>query len=213
VTVPPAGLRAAGSRGGLALPRLAAAALLALPALVAAAAGPPSQKGEQAVDLEVAGPWAHPSGMTFPERAAGFRRVAVTRFPGGEDNFGVSYVLAEGSVTLATVTAYVYPNPGLPLDDHFSQVVADVSDSHAVPPRSRESTAIAQADGMANGRSASWAYREAFGQREQDLESRALLFARGPWFVKYRVTFPASRRGRVEVEIDDLLRALQLPPG
>ena len=200
------------------------------------AAGPVGKKEDGAVDLEVEGPWTHPSGMVFPERAAGFARVAVTRYPGGEDNhgteldarfrvegqrpdrgpvppnFGAGYELRDGREKLASVTVYVYPNAGLGLDDHFAQVVADVADSHGAPPGNRGTVAVEQQGAMANGRAASWAYREAFDRREQDLESRALLFLRGPWFVKYRVTYPAGARGRVEAEVDDLLRALLMPP-
>jgi hypothetical protein len=192
--------------------RVAATLLLALLGAGAWAAGPPGTKDEPAVDLDVEGPWTHPSGMVFPDLAAGFRRISVTRFPGGEDNYGAGYELVDGREKIASVTVYVYPNGGLGLDDHFAQVVADVDDSHATTPRSRETTAVAQAGSMANGRSATWAYREEFGRREQDLESRALLFSRGSWFVKYRVTFPAGQRGRVEAELDELLRTLQMPP-
>jgi hypothetical protein len=177
------------------------------------AAGPAAKKEEGAVDLEVEGPWTHPSGMAFPERAAGFARVSVTRFPGGEENFGAGYELADGREKLASVTVYVYPNAGLGLDDHFGQVVADVADSHGSPPSNRGTVAVEQQGAMANGRAASWAYREVFDRREQDLESRAMLFLRGPWFVKYRVTYLAGARGRVEAELDDLLRALLMPPG
>ena len=199
---------ASGARAGRFLVTVALGALLAGSAWAAA---PPGSKDDGSVHLEVEGLWTHPSGMTFPERAAAFRRVSVTRFPGGEDNFGVGYELAEGGDKLASVTVYVYPNPGLGVDDHFGQVVADVTDSHGVPPRSRATVAVPQQGGTANGRGATWSYREAFGRREQDVESRAMLFTRGPWFVKYRVTFPASRQGRVEVELDDLLHALTMP--
>ena len=183
-------------------------------ASVAAATGPPvGKKDDRAVELAVEGPWTHPSGMVFPERAAGFRRVSVSQFPGGEDNYGAGYELADGREKLASVTVYVYPNTGLGLDDHFGQVVADVADSHGSPPSNRGTVAVEQQGAMANGRAASWAYREVFDRREQDLESRAMLFLRGPWFVKYRVTYVAGARGRVEAEIDDLLRALLMPPG
>lgn len=178
----------------------------------AMAAGPAGKKEERAVDLEVEGPWSHPSGMVFPERAAGFARLSVSRFPGGEDNYGAGYELRDGTEKLASVTVYVYPNPGLGLEDHFEQVVTDVAGAHGSPPSNRATVAVEQQGTMANGRAASWAYRETFGRREQDLESRALLFLRGPWFVKYRVTFPAGARGRVEAEVDDLLRALLMPP-
>jgi hypothetical protein len=181
-------------------------------ASAASAAGPVGKKDERAVELEVEGPWTHPSGMVFPERVAGFARVSVSQFSGGEDNYGAGYELADGREKLASVTVYVYPNAGLGLDDHFEQVVADVADSHGSPPSNRGTVAVEQQGAMANGRAASWAYREAFGRREQDLESRALLFVRGRWFVKYRVTYPAGARGRVEAEIDDLLRALLMPP-
>jgi len=176
------------------------------------AVGPASEKEEAAVDLEVEGPWTHPSGMVFPERAAGFARVSVSQLPGAEES-GAGYELADGREKLASVTVYVYPNAGLGIDDHFERVVADVAGSHGSPPRSRGTVAVEQQGTMANGRAASWAYREAFGRREQDLESRVLLFVRGPWFVKYRVTYVAGARGRVEAEIDDLLRALLMPPG
>ena len=206
-------------------------------ASAAPAAGPGGKKDDRAVDVAVEGPWTHPSGMVFPERAAGFRRVSVSQFPGGEDNYGpelearvhvegqrpdpgpvplnygAGYELADGREKLASVTVYVYPNTGLGLDDHFGQVVADVADSHGSPPSDRGTVAVEQQGTMANGRAASWAYREVFDRREQDLESRAMLFLRGPWFVKYRVTYVAGARGRVEAEIDDLLRALLMPPG
>lgn len=211
-------------------------ALAGLLASAAPAAGLVGKKDDRAVDLEVEGPWTHPSGMVFPERAAGFARVSITRFPGGEDNYGpelearvhdegqrpdpgpvplnygAGYELADGREKLASVTVYVYPNAGLGLDDHFAQVVADVAGAHRSPPGNRGTVAVEQQGAMANGRAASWAYREEFGGREQDLESRALLFLRGAWFVKYRVTYAAGARGRVEAEVDDLLRALLMPP-
>jgi hypothetical protein len=209
------------------------AALVAASVGFTVGAGRVEAASVEAASVEVEGAWEHPSGMTFPERVAGFARVAVRRLAasGGDAAAGpegvptggespaapgtrrVHYRLRDGTETLAEVTAAVHPRAGQALEERFGAVVAAVGVELGSAPRRREATAVDQAAGMANGLAAHWSYAGELGGRRRELESRVLLFRRGEWFVEYRVRFAAAARGRAELEIDELLRSLAMPAG
>ncbi len=149
--------------------------------------------------------------MIFPEKLEDFYRTSVHQFPGSKDNVGIHYQM--GISKIATVTAYVYPDPGESLQSHFSQVLDDVRQAHHAGPRSSSEVSVTTPAGPVTGRMASFAWSEEFaGGPATDLDSRVYLFKRGPWFVKYRVTTRAQDAQRVGAAVITLMTTLGFPP-
>ena len=103
----------------------AAAVPLVLFALVAPVA---RAADSEPIDLPDGEPWRHESsGFQFPPDVGTFTRVSAFRYDDEGRNVSVGY---SDRALKVIMTAYVYPNRGLPLAQHFDQVKADVRQVH-----------------------------------------------------------------------------------
>jgi hypothetical protein len=148
--------------------------------------------------------------MLFPERTADFVRTRVIKFAGSRENFGVGY--AHDSLPLL-VTIYIYPAEEAHFDEHFSDMVTDVSRSHGAAPVQQSPIEVKQADNVVRGRAATWQYKQAYGPNIIEVRSRGFLFHRGHWFVKYRVTNALDVDDNVREAVEGLMASLAMPSG
>ena len=184
-----------------------AAALL----LLTAAAAPATRPAEpRPIKVEPNKPFAHAaSGFVFPYNVGAFRRATVHAFDDAGANVSVGY--ADPSLKIV-LTAYVYPHLGLGADTHFRQVKTDVARANPKAELLEEGKATAGPDGRQyDGLRARYEFVGRFGGVDQDLISEAYLFAHGPNFVKYRLTYPAADAKAAALRVEFFLKTLAFP--
>ena len=189
--------------------RLIAAAIVPL-VLVALVAPYARAADSEPIELPDGEAWRHePSGLFFPPDVGTFTRVSAFRYDDEGRNVSVGYQDAALKVIL---TAYVYPNAGLPLADHFEQVKRDVSQVH---PQARVLGQgvwkLEQGGRMLTGRRAAFGFRVAIGGQEHDVVSEAYLLRQGEHFIKFRVTCPKQRFEAAADRVGRFLRSLKVP--
>jgi hypothetical protein len=92
-------------------------------------------------------------------------------------------------------------------------MVTDVSQSHDQRPLQQSVIEVNQGTEVVRGRTATWQYMQPWGPRSIEVRSRAFLFQRGKWFVKYRVTNAVEADERVRQLVEELMTTLVMPPG
>ena len=150
----------------------------------------------------------HPrSGFRFPVKVGPFVRVNLQRYDERGDNVSAGYNLVTGELQVAA-TVYVYPAPvdvkvfPLPsvgeapawfVERHLDQVEREIFQAHPTARRvSADAVQLSQASRRKSGRRCVYAYTEPFNLPgiPQPLRSELYLFTHGPWFIKYRFTYP-----------------------
>ena len=197
--------------------------LLPLALLVLAACPPPGAPAtgpgtNTASPRDPASGYTHRgSGMHFPDAIGSWRRTDVRDYDRTGDNIGVAYELMLPRKE-ASATVFVYPTGSTrvsasALERHFEMVLDQVRQAHRdARVVSSDTLVVTQGGEAIRGLRATLAFQDAFsGPQVQPLLSHAYLFARGPWYIKYRITYPANRREVVEPEVRRLLEALVLP--
>lgn len=169
-----------------------------------AAPKPASPVVQESADEHV-DPYLHvPSGMRFPPEVAGFSRDGMARYDERGADVSVGYHRADTLVAVTT-TVYIYPKRAgtEDLDQHFAAAQA------AVLQNRRGAELIAAGDmqlfqrgSVHEGRRAHFLIRDPGGEKPLAV-SHLFLFEHGPWFIKYRATFPAQQH---EVADEVLLR-------
>ena len=172
---------------------------------------PPSQdqgKNERALIVEVERPYLHrDSGITFPQEVAHFVRQNI-HGSNGPDGVGAGYELSEpwGDVV---ATVYVYPaGPAFPgrSTKQFNLAKWALLNKH-----SEAETLCTGAVLLTNlgrqviGQRAMYRFNGPFLGVYQPVISELLVFERGTWFVKFRVSYPASLREEAQPHVDGLL--------
>jgi hypothetical protein len=114
------------------------------------------------------------------------------------------------------MTVYVYPVPqGGPdgsLDGHFQTCKGEVLSHHRGAEVLSESRVTVTPGGQKqNGWRAAFTYTQRFAQQQQAVQSDLYLFADGPWFIKYRATYPASQKATAEPVIKTFIDELRWP--
>lgn len=157
--------------------------------------------------------WSHaPSGMRFPVEVAGFQRDGMTTYHDSGDDMSVGYHrLDDATAMMATV--YIYPTwrYGAQIDQQFE-------DAKAAVLRHRDGAELL-ADGpmrifqrgeFRTGRRAHFLVRDPKGKRPL-IVSHLFLFEHGPWFIKYRATFPAEQHEACDEALLEFMAALIWP--
>jgi hypothetical protein len=199
------------------------AALALLPfLLVAACKSQPPRDRFVPERLNVAGSYVHEgSGIEFPERAAGFERVAPTKYDREGRDVGIGYrrVFADAEFLFrAEVTLFVFPPPRsrsgreLSHEEQFGlEVQALMEGKQDVRELRRTTTTSMFRDQPVSVRAAEFEF--VGGPALGGLPMRTLIgaFPSGDWRVKCRATIPPPRRAQTLAALEDLLRALGLP--
>ena len=187
--------------------------------------GCPTVQPTPPTPIRVAGPYNHPgSQMIFPENVGRFQRVQITQFAAAEKDVGVGYNLNDPTTPVAA-TVYIYPAPrvvsiGSPPDvvetarrhvfqGHLNALKSEIMRGH---PDARlisdEDFTLTQAEQSFTGRKVTFEFDYTFGTQPQDSISELLLFQRGTWLIKYRITFPKAISAEVQDTITDFLKGL-----
>jgi hypothetical protein len=181
-------------------------------------------------DLALSGiTYIHPeSGMQFPGLVEAFQRVNARSYSdSGQDDVGIGYKSILRYVPIS-VTVYVYPIPSIYkidspsaavsdperflMDNSFSDITSVILSLHKDTVLLKKQTFTLQQNGrMINGRKALFQYRQPVAGAQQEVLSELYLFRSGPWFVKYRATYPKTVQNFAEDHIVDFMKSLTIP--
>lgn len=154
---------------------------------------------------------AHPaSGMRFPLEVEGFQRDGMSRYDQSGDDVSVGYHRLDAQMAL-TATVYIYPSEryGGDLDRQFGEARdAVLRNRRGAELIGQGEMRIFQRGAYQNGRRAHFLVNDPTGQRPL-VVSHLFLFMHGPWFIKYRATFPADQHEACD---DALLRFMAALP-
>lgn len=150
------------------------------------------------------------SGMRFPIEVAGLLRVGMSRYDKRGDDVSVGYHHLDNTMAL-TATVYIFP-----ADRYGGDIDVQFSEARDAVLRNRQGAELlAQGDMQLfqrgeykTGRRAHFSVKDPSGQRPM-MVSHLFLFRHGPWFIKYRATFPAEQH---DVCDDALLRFMAALP-
>ena len=175
--------------------RLRTLAVALLPTLLPGAGA--MLAGDEPRDLAPHGDFLHSTaGIVLPETVGEFRRVAVTQYDAEATNVSAGYLRAAegGAVWPIWATVYVYPvREPAEIDEYFTRLLADIGRQHGgAQPDFRQHAALCK--GSRVGRYAAFGYEEPFFGVTLPLRSYVLLYRWQDWWVKWRVTTPASKR-------------------
>lgn len=183
----------------------------------------------RSTDIAVQGTYIHhESGMQFPGMVEAFQRINARSYSAtGQDDVGIGYKSILRYVPI-TVTVYVYPVPAVYRADSASPEVADpekflmdnslnditsvILSLHKDTVLLKKQTFTLQQNGrMINGRKALFQYTQPVDGAPQDVLSELYLFRSGPWFVKYRATYPRTVQSFAQDHIVDFMKSLTIP--
>lgn len=165
-----------------------------------------------------------PTGMTFPYQIHSFSRTAVIRYdPAGEDmSFAYNY-FRFAAWTDVVITFYIYPaskyteasSAASPDDLETRAYEAAKASVLGVHPDARTieegEFAFRMNRKMETGKRAVFRYAHRFGLSRQDLQSELILFVRGEYALKYRITYPARSASAHEEKIEEFMKSLRWP--
>jgi hypothetical protein len=174
-------------------------------------------------EMTLVGTYVHEgSGVAFPERAAGFDRVAPKRYDLEERDVGIGYRrvwLDLAMVYRAEVTLYVFPPPRtvagreLTHDEQFEGEVRALSKGRSGIREVRRTTTPAVFRGeTVSVRAAEFAYFVESPLGPLPMLTLVAGFPFGEWRVTYRATLPPPRRALTLSAFEALVSELGLPP-
>jgi hypothetical protein len=183
----------------------------------------------KSTDLQIKDAYVHhESGMQFPGMVESFQRVTARSYSdSGQDDVGIGYQCVLRYVPIS-VTVYVYPVPAVYKIDPGSAAVADperflmdnslnditsvILSLHKDTVLLNKQTYTLQQNGrMINGRKALFQYTQPVAGSEQEVLSELYLFHSGPWFVKYRATYPKTVQSFARDHVIDFMKSLTIP--
>lgn len=154
---------------------------------------------------------AHPaSGMRFPVEVEGFQRDGMSRYDKRGEDVSVGYHRLDAQMAL-TATVYIYPSEryGGDLDRQFDEARdAVLRNRKGAELIGQGEMRLFQRGTYHNGRRAHFLVKDPTGERPL-VVSHLFLFMHGPWFIKYRATFPADQHEACD---DALLRFMAALP-
>jgi hypothetical protein len=148
------------------------------------------------------GPFAHNSGMSFPETAGRFVRSDVTRFDKAGDDVAANYDTDRTRPIVATV--YVYPMgtgtgynvSGFLCQHEFDGIIDTIlKRPDAREPRviERKAVVLREAGNRHDGNVARFEYESSRDYGPVPVRSEMYLFCvNGKWFIEYRFTYPRA---------------------
>jgi hypothetical protein len=165
--------------------------------------------------INVEGTYSHvATGLEFPEKIGPFQRVWVRRYDQEAYNVAGHYQLI-GLRVMATVYHYPGTQDGSPLSSesfvqHYDQVKADIERAANVDfvDESPHSTTI---NGFrARGMRALYQAPSLRGINEP-VDSTLYLFSIGPWYLKFRFSYPQHMRQEFAPLEDEFVASIQWP--
>jgi hypothetical protein len=144
--------------------------------------------------------YTHPlSGIQFPEQVGPFKRKRIRRYDETGHKLGVRYALARtGQDVVASIRIYPGPGAGEDLQNymqrHFDAIKAHIVHRHPEASLSFSGEIRLKRKGeILQGKKASFQFEDIFSYKVEQLLSHAYLFARGKWFMEFRVTYPQAQ--------------------
>jgi hypothetical protein len=192
------------------LPLLSALSLCVLTACV----GTTASGGQPLILARPTDTYTHgPSQFRFPPRIGSFQREAVTQYD--QDGLDVSVGYNHPGYRIAA-TVYVYPvpqrSPDNTLEGHFGSCKAEVVRTNGGAQFVSEGAVQISPGGLQHsGRQAAYTLTAVFAGQRQPLRSELYLFAHGPWFIYYRVTYPVEQRAVAESAAKAFINELRWP--
>lgn len=150
------------------------------------------------------------SGMRFPVEVEGFQRDGMSRYDQRGDDVSVGYHRLDAQMAL-TATVYIYPTVhyGGDLDRQFGEARdAVLRNRKGAELIGQGEMRLFQRGTYHNGRRAHFLVKDPTGERPL-VVSHLFMFMHGPWFIKYRATFPAEQHEACD---DALLRFMAALP-
>jgi len=170
-------------------------------ALFAGCLGPPQKTANQPeqphfVEIKTKATYVHaPTGMQFPAKLAGFKRVKVLQYDRTGDTISADYTLKSFGFEVAQLTVYIYPveiDPvagPITLEKHYDEVRALLFNLYT-DARDLEDgeITVGQPFGPQRGLTFKFVHRPPDLLKSKLCYSKLYLFKHGPWFIKYRLT-------------------------
>jgi hypothetical protein len=179
-------------------------------------------------EISVTGPYVtKQTGLTFPEQAGAFHRVAVTIYSPDENDVSIGYNLMSNG-NLVAATAYIYParrviSIGSPRDVvegarqtvdnmEMDSITKEILTAHrGARFVLRDKSSIRSGGELIPALHGRFAYEDFFAGRKQALLGDIWLCRLGKWYLKYRVTYPASNEPTAISNVKKLISALPVP--
>jgi hypothetical protein len=173
------------------------------------------------IEIQGQGDYTHvSSGIELPPEVGDFKRVRMRSYDASTKNISAEYELKSMGFKAALITVYIYPvamigyGDKVSLNDHFEQVKKALLDIYPDAAEIAEGTiTIGQPWGPVTGSALTFDYKskrkKEFGKKL--CNSRAYLFEHGPWFIKYRITYPKKNHSKVDGKINEFMHSLTWP--
>jgi hypothetical protein len=167
-------------------------------------------------------------GCSFPPGLEAFQRINARNYSlSGQDDVGIGYKSVLRYVPIS-VTVYIYPVPAIYqvdaptlavpdperflMENSFSDITSVILSLHTDTVLLNKQTFTLEQNGrMINGRKALFQYKQPVAGRQQEVLSELYLFHSGPWFVKYRATYPETVERFARDHIVDFIESLTIP--
>lgn len=168
------------------------------------------------IEIPGKGDYTHvASGMKFPPEVGSFDRTRLRSYDADMKNISAEYEMKSFGFKSAVIRVYIYPvsvvSPGIEvgLEEHFEQLKDTLLDIYPDAGDIAEGTIkIGQPWGPETGMAFLFDHKSKKLFKNKLCRSRAHLFEHGPWFIKYRVTYPKKNHDRVDDKIDEFLHLL-----
>lgn len=172
-----------------------------------------------AAEVYVKGDYVHEaSGMEFPVKVDSFKRTNLFRYDKGLRNFSAEYQLRNLLGRAAVVKVYIYPASIVSRGDqpdlkgHFREVKASLLDIYPDANDVAEGTIkIGQDWGGERGLAFSFKHKSDKLFKKKLCLSHTYLFLHGPWYIKYRVTYPAKEQEKTDAKVGHFMHLLNWP--
>ena len=148
------------------------------------------------------------SDMKFPAQIGLFQCVGVYNYDNTGYDVSANYHLYEPGQVLVSV--YIYPTSrSTSIMHEFDKVKAEIVQTHPGANWLGD-TEVKHIIGVetVQGKKVSYTYKTNFVKRNQRVLSYALLFARGKWFILYRITYPQLQHDAVHKEVTNFIQAI-----
>ncbi len=173
------------------------------------------------VEIQGKGDYTHiSSGMELPPEVASFKRTRLRSYDASTKNISAEYELKSMGSKTAVATVYIYPASAVghgvevSLNEHFEQVKKTLLDIYVDANDIAEGTiTIGQPWGPETGSAFMFSHKSKSKKqfKKKLCSSRAYLFVHGPWFIKYRITYPKKNHNKVDAKINAFLHSLTWP--
>ena len=147
------------------------------------------------------------SGGKFPNYISSFIRLKPRNYDQYGYDVSVGYSLYESGSAIADI--YIYPSHGIDLKEHFGSIKNSIVYYHPDAHHVEEYDTVVDVDDGSEllGYCAVYTYAQSFQGRKQKVESQALIFKRGDWFILFRITYPLIENiVLIQEEVNDLIR-------